>query len=658
MKPARVQEILAGKIAWRVSLSKAPHEFARLRGAVIPIVEEALAHLDAGEEETVRKLAGKRPPAALGGELLRLVGLAGMWRWIICRPPVRSREEARQLAREWLAFVQEADRDDLLKAAIRVAAGQHSEADRQLLTSSFEKFRNSKEKKMADYVIDQRGLPPAFDSTAFETGVENYLDSAFGLKKTDSETAAATVAVVKGALLLKEFTDPNGYGFAEAIQDAWKSALQTTTDAGGKATRNKDTYKTIVDTMLAFPDRNGQPILDQELASVSGYVIENALQIPVGSSNFSTQVRIGIDKYVQGAPPSDSLALPPLTGDASQDLEIQPENVRAVGVIYLGLQMDRSRLFAVLDRVTEIYMQGLLPLGYDLAARAIEKYHFDSPNRLSPAERQMIFSRVLGAPGGDVSKEVQPNRDFDSLLTRFIASLAEYDRQRRVADLISQGKNSLSLTAEGIRKAGRDLACNASLYGWSGSQTAARRIKEHVILALNVLKMPSVLKVYGVNSPYQVLERVTLNEFGQAPNIVKYRTLAEAGNTLMELVAKNTQAWSTNSGLPLFEDDIPANLLTSYGAAPRRPSYITIDDKERMITQAQNWIAVSGIGNEQVDKMSQPADTAFMPSMPSQGAVSSKAPAGGDIADKLQQMIKSGATPSLDQLQQLLPAFR
>jgi hypothetical protein len=314
------------------------------------------------------------------------------------------------------------------------------------------------------------------------------------------------------------------------------------------------------------------------------------------------------------------------------------------------------RMFHVVDRITEIFMNGQLPIGFDSGGRALDTYYWDREDRLNEAERRMVYSRVLGAAGGMVSKEVQPNTQFDSLWIRFLSSLAEFDRQQRVDEIIAtRTVRPQNLTGEYVRKAGRDLAANLSLYGWGGTHFSARRLNGHIATALDILNQPSIQKSYGVTNPYQLIERVASAEFGVTPNIVRLRTMADAGNKILNIVAKYHNVWTRSNGQPLFEE--PA-----FNGDGVIPGDISLADRNELMNQTQFWLAVNGIKDDQVGKLSQPEQAKYEPSIPtfagmlpgSNGA-SSNGKVGADTVERLKQMVLQGQAPSLDQLKQLLP---
>jgi hypothetical protein len=516
---------------------------------------------------------------------------------------------------------------------------------------------------MPNFIFDTRGLPTRFTDQAtggaaqqaYRDKVIAILAGTFGLTPAASLSSSGggtladdpAVAYIIGKLLLAEIFDENAPSFTESVGTAWNASLVKVTTVG-KTPPDGTPLRQVLPNIVKTIDDNADPatkgsIFYQMLASVGDYIVANADSVPVGHPSFARQILIAVDRYISGPPPGDSLELPPLTGVGATDIEIEPENVKAVGVVYLALQMERMRLFHVVDRITYYFMQGLVALPFDAASRALDDYYWSSEDRLNEAARNMIYGRVLGAPGTEISKDVQPNKDWDSLLGRFIASVAEFDREQRLSDLFSgvPGARPSSASQENIRKNGRDLLQNASLYGWGGTQTSARRLKQHVIQALDILRLPQLQKIYGVTSPFQVIERVTMNEFGQAPNIVKYRTLAESGKNILNALARNFDKFALTTGGQLF------TTLTV-------PGDISLQDTQIFVNESNAWLAVNAIGSEQTEKMSRLEDTKYSPSMPIGGAQ----PASPDLADKLQQMIKSGSAPSIDQLQSLLPSFK
>jgi hypothetical protein len=502
------------------------------------------------------------------------------------------------------------------------------------------------------FKFDLRGLPDKLKNSPDEREkyygtVQAILAAKHGIPATEENSIAAVV----GILLLGEFFD---YTATAPLNDAITAAryellqeVPTDPKIGHKAS-GKEVYDQITD--VAKKVLNRENIFFQELATVGRYVIDRAEEVPFGHDLFNNQIRLGFDQYVSGAPTFDSLELPPLQGDNGEDTEIIPENIKAVSMVYAAAQLDVGmRMIDVVDRINEIFHNGQLPIGFDSGGKAIDDYNWSADDRMNALVRRMHYGRVLGLAGGDVSKEVQPNMQFDSLFIRFLSSLAEYDRQQRVADIVARSRPQ-NLTTEYVRKAGRDLAANLSLYGWAATHFAARRLRQHVEDALNILKQPSVQKAYGVTNLYQVIERVASLEFNMTPNIVKFRTMAEAGKEILDLIARYHYVWNKSDGKPLFCEMINNGQTFIEGD-------ICGDDKTKFLSLTQQWLAVNGIKDAQVDLYSEPEMTQYAPSIPNfggfngNGAAKPNGSGNPDQMDRIKQMVTQGQMPSLDQLQ-------
>lgn len=536
------------------------------------------------------------------------------------------------------------------------------------------------------FTFDARGLPASLRDPAaqqaWETAVETQIAN-LGLKNDPTDPVTlATYAVIKGILLLGEQFDLTASEFSPSVRDAWLETLNSTLDNSGNTVLNRTIYPVIADKMVN-PGGASEPLLYQQFASVARYVVDNAGEVPFGSPLFPSQVRVGMDRYVSGPPPAETLDIPELTGPTVQDAELDGQNMFVFSTIYAIAQLHEMKAFYTVDRLTEDFLNGTLATKFDGGGKLLDDWFWKRRDRMTEADRMSVFGRMLGTPGGEVPKDVQPNTGFNDYLIGFLAAVAEFDRQQRISDLFSSGiagnrGNSLAMTMENVRQKGHDLAANMSLYGYGNAHFSARRLNADFTSVFNILKNQVIQNLFGVTTPYQVIERKCISDFGKAPDIVRLRTMADSGKRILDIVAKNSSAWSSASGLPLFPDlsAVAAARLAAASAAAAAarpgpilvspvsvnaaggPSAISVEDTEELIRQTQFWLAVNGVQYADVDKQSQPKLSPYEPSIPPLGGMASTgAPASGAgvAMDKIKQMVSSGQTPSLDQLKALLP---
>jgi hypothetical protein len=619
------------------------------------------------------------------GQLLRSVlGQRGLRVWAQSRQP-----ELRQVSRvrldELVSSVLSRHKDisdQLLDAAIRLHVMHENGPDDDLITGTFGKqLQQIKEVKMATatlspptYDVDVNAIPANLQANSqyeadYVKHVKDFIAQQLGVPFNGNEHVYGAII---GSLLLDEYFDIKAQGFDDNISSTWLQVQKTVTDATGQPITIKGTaltgaalYKELQNAIVEIRSAAGSTgststtgstgsphVFYQEFARAGRQIIETgkASLLNEPHAYFVTAVRIALDTYVSGEPAAGSLELPPLSDSDGGDSEIVAENVRAVSMIYAAYQLEQVKLIPVVERTVEVWSNGQLALGYGPAGKALDRWYWDSFERMSDAARMMQFTRVLGAKGGEVSKEVQPNSNFNDLFLRFLSSLSEYDRQTRIADIVGNSRAG-SVSDAQVRKAGRDLAANMSLYGWGGTQFAARRLNQDISNAVAIVMMPDIQSAWGVQSAWQVVERVCSQEFNFTPNVVKYRTMAESGKAILDLVAKYYNKWGSTTDNPLFcnQFDSQGTCIGSFDITP--------DDQRKFMRHTEYWLAVNGIKDQQVEQNAEPSDTAFSPSIPSLEPAATNG-SGGALADQLRQLVQQGQTPTLDQIQKMLPVAK
>lgn len=651
---------------------KSPDRRRRADARLLELLEATAVELPDADRDTLRRLArgqSSRRPARSPPEILELLaltlGTAGLHLWALERHPRRLRAlgERATLA-AWLRRPLFDPDDELLEAGIRYGVERtevRSEDIDKRLGREFRKEGAMATTTTVDFKVDPRNFPD-FDEQDFVKRVKDALPGTFD---PGSDKKAVEAAIV-GILLVDGHANSRDFALKRAARTAIREAEDTTIDGTAEPVSNTDIYKRVVHVLTKGARDN--VVYYEELVAAARSVFQNAGRLAFDEEGIvAAQIVKAADEYATGGGVVGGLDLPELVTADDED-EVVSENVRAVSVIYAAYQLEQARVFDVVDRIMEIFMNGLLPVGFDAAGRALDDLYFSSEDRYDKSQRFMQYSRVLGAPGGDVSSEVAPNGEFERLFLRFLASVSEFERQLRLGDLfdtgVSGGRRSLAITGEHVRKAGRDLAANTSLYGWANTHFAARRLSNHISTAMKILRLAEIQNSYGVQSPWQVIERVSSLEFGEAPNIVRHRTLADSGKKVLDIVANNATAWTSSTSGPLF-DNVPCQpsgggSITSSGTGGRQPvsmAAITPCDRDELFRHSEAVLAVMGIKDIQIDEYSEPGESVLAPSIPTFGAVRGANGGNGsgnaNLEEEIRRMVETGQQPSLDDLKRL-----
>ena len=231
----------------------------------------------------------------------------------------------------------------------------------------------------------------------------------------------------------------------------------------------------------------------------------------------------------------ETITLPDLENEA--DVEIVRENLLATGAIYSSYLLEEARVFQVVDRIAELFVQGLLPLGRGRAADALRRDWLNG-NRISERERRDLYARVLGSPGGAAG--VRPNREFLALWLRFVDSVLVYARRNRASGLVRPP----SANNARVRQAARDLAANASAHGGGVARTAGQRLVAQAHQLFEILNDRELQAAFGARDAWQFIERVS-RDLGGARNVARYRNQAEAARQIFDWLADYTAGGDT-----------------------------------------------------------------------------------------------------------------
>jgi hypothetical protein len=663
--------------AWTLLLDSVAQLSTAERSHAISEVQLALGTSDMDAAELLLSLLGKGPVAVRGPSGPAPPGyvdmLARLLRRAIERHPLLEMSEAGKKALPAsLARLPFDSLRSLVGPALRVVIGQATEADVHLLVQFIKEISMS-----ATFFVDPSSIPLFQDPNtrdalikALTAKVTSELQVTFGVSATQADVRTVpSAAAVLGMVLLDGEADANSASLRTAMQRAWLESIGEM-PATGNPPNDKvplsTVYTFIALTLPKFKGGNTN-LAHQEFAFVARSVIGNGASIKFGHPDFESAIRIALDQYVQSRATGDSLSLPPGmlpggTQNAGGDADLNTDNIRVIGLVYPLALLEKALPLRVADRVAELFMNGLLPFGQGAAGKALDDYYWEAEDRLNEAQRRSQYARMIGMPGGEVSKEVAPNKNFEQLFLRFISAVSEFTRQREVDRMFTTRTSILATTDEQVRKCAFEVAQNASLYAWGGSFHIAARINRHLQRAIEILNQPPVLRVYAATNHWQVIERVAQQDFGGAPNWAKYSTMAQAASRIFDVLARNTPALSASaSGIPFLFDPVLATNngggLALGNASSQAPSGLSPADTNQILTSVQLWLAVNGVRDDQVKQYAQPVEMTTVPSIPTlPGGSASGDTSGLEVLNKLKQLTASG-TPNPDQIQQLLSSL-
>ncbi len=308
-------------------------------------------------------------------------------------------------------------------------------------------------------------------------------------------------------------------------------------------------------------------------------------------------------------PSSIEIDLPDL--EKQSDVEILSENVKAMQAIYFAGTLEELKLFQVRDKLTELFQIGMLPIIRGRAGDLIYQQMKRSVTRLSEYERRNLYARTLGMAGGDSGGG--PNRDFPILWLRFVSAVSSFAR-RMSLDSLLRANIPARVQQEQVRKSGRDLAANLSLYGYGMAYFAATELQNEINEIIELLSTPEILNAYGARDMWGVIDQVASLELGGARDSVRYRTMASAGGIIIGWLASHgPQLAAVGGGNILDENEIARPNIRPAGSKVTKDPF----DSD-LVNACERWLAVTGTGDTLIEQYAEPVESPMTTSRPIQ----------------------------------------
>jgi hypothetical protein len=306
-------------------------------------------------------------------------------------------------------------------------------------------------------------------------------------------------------------------------------------------------------------------------------------------------------------PPSDTgINLPDVDGPT----QILKDNILALQPAYFASMFEEMRAFQVVDKLVELFQNGVLPITRGKVGNALFKYWKETAIRVSENERRSFYSRTLGSVGGDSDS---PNREFNDLFMRFVSSVSWFVRQNNVDDLL-RSKIPSAISQQQVRKAGRDLAANLSLHGYGMAYFMATDLQKQVTDVINILSDQEIKNSYGARDMWQVIDQVAATELGGAKDSLRYRTMAAAGAIVIAWLANRAERLSAGT----FEPILNIDEINNPPPRPNGAKATTQPNDSDLFNACEQWLAVTGTQEDMVEDYSQRKETPNMPSKPIQ----------------------------------------
>ena len=386
-------------------------------------------------------------------------------------------------------------------------------------------------------------------------------------------------------------TTPDGYdddGFNILVVDRF---IEELTQAFKVFNSNRELYANVLDVLMSegsHLDSNGDTeitVYSKQLAEITRRLIDDRVDAadPQLKRRILGALDLSIGGSVEGRSGQIDIDLPDL--EAGTAVDIVSDNVRAVAAVYFSAMLEEMKFYAVMEKVAEHFLNGMLPITRGTAGERIFEWVRGAPQRFNEVERRGVYGRVLGLAQGGAT-DLAPNREFSDLWLRFLSTVSLLSRD---ADSTVTKK----VSAEQVHKTGLDLAVNLSLHGYGVAHFAAVEMQKLIRQMKEMLSRPELLTAYGVNDVWQLTDRVSALYLNGTVNGVRYRTMARSGADIMLWLADRSPQLASVS----------------------RPQNLDFEDPD-LVFNVERWLAVTGTADTTAEKYTEPVDLQQQPTLP------------------------------------------
>lgn len=241
-------------------------------------------------------------------------------------------------------------------------------------------------------------------------------------------------------------------------------------------------------------------------------------------------------------------------GVQQYDESVPSDRIAAIGDLYYIYQHERLGLFRAVSRLKQLFRSGQLRLSDGEGAFRLYRFDRREVLRYTARDRAAAYLRVFGYGGGPAEPEARPNGDFHRLFRRFNGEVADFWRDRRIANVIRTNASDPSFGSVAIvRRSAFDLRNNLKFASYGHVNVLRTEVMQLLDEAFRILGSADVRSQFGSETAWDALEEV-LTRYLREPLVTSPRQrMAVSGREVLRWLA---QPYVLQADRVLFETSL------------------------------------------------------------------------------------------------------
>ncbi len=231
------------------------------------------------------------------------------------------------------------------------------------------------------------------------------------------------------------------------------------------------------------------------------------------------------------------------TFETIEEQGIVKENILAAGALdYIFELGERLGAFRLADALTLNWAAGSIDVVDGPCAAKLYRYWKLRDQRSDPAERGLVYKRVLNKGDAELLERMVVNDPFPAMWGELMEKVAEYIGKTEEAK--AESGDTLLVSKNPIYQAIRNLQYNLTEFCTGMAHMQIREMYSQLREALDILGDPEIVDHFAGGrrkNMWTAMARLAKSEYGEAPNISAIRTAAVEGNAVYRYVANFQQ---------------------------------------------------------------------------------------------------------------------
>lgn len=246
--------------------------------------------------------------------------------------------------------------------------------------------------------------------------------------------------------------------------------------------------------------------------------------------------------------------------ETAEEQGIDVENILAAGTLYyIKTLADDLGILRVADAVLMRWSGGMLDIPQGDTASKLYSYYKLRDEYSTAEERSMFYKIVLNVGNGQVLDKMAINEEFtalwDVLMTEAVKYIDKYEQKDSNFSVVSKA---------GVSQAVRELQYNLTTFSSGMIKAILPEMYKQFEKAVAIIDDDNVKAQLGWGyrrSMWNVIERVSQEEFGYKPNVSALRTAAVSGHKIFAAIASYDEGLMSETAFQDFIRNIETFII-------------------------------------------------------------------------------------------------